>query len=134
MLAISFGVLLGYAIQFFIPIEIMFPTVRSIWKFADSRPLAGERIFRIIVVLITFSVAMLIPNLGLLLSLIGSVCSTVLALVFPPVLEFIVILSEGKRIHWFIFIKNSIILMLAVLGFVTGGYESIKSIVKEYFV
>ena len=105
-----------------------------IWKFADSRPLAGELIFRIIVVLITFSVAMLIPNLGLLLSLIGSVCSTVLALVFPPVLEFIVILSEGKKIHWFIFIKNSLILTLAVLGFVTGGYESIKSIIKQYIL
>ena len=85
-------------------------------------------------VLVTFSVAMLIPNLGLLLSLIGSVCSTVLALVFPPVLEFIVLLSEGKKIHWFILIKNLVILTLAVLGFVTGGYESIKSIIKQYFV
>ncbi|CAO1388535.1 unnamed protein product [Diamesa tonsa] len=132
--AISFGILLGYAIQFYIPIEIMFPTVRRLWKFADSRPLFGERIFRIFMVLVTFSVAILIPNLGLLLSLIGSVCSTVLALVFPPILEYIVILSEGKKIHWLILIKNLVILTLAVLGFVTGGYESIKSIIKEYFV
>lgn len=84
-------------------------------------------------VLVTFGIAELVPNLSLLLSLIGAVCSTVLALVLPPLIEFIILSSEESGTGWFVFVKNSIILLIALLGFVTGGYESLAAIIKTYF-
>lgn len=84
-------------------------------------------------VLVTFGVAELVPNLSLLLSLIGAVCSTVLALVLPPLIEFIILSCEDNGIGWFVFLKNSIILLISILGFVTGGYESLSKIIKTYF-
>lgn len=132
-LAISLGILLGYAIQFFVAIQIMFPSVRSSINVVDKHPIIGELIFRTLMVLVTFAVAELVPNLSLLLSLIGAVCSTVLALVLPPLMEFIILSCEEDGVGWFVFIKNTIILIISVIGFATGGYESLSKIIQTYF-
>lgn len=132
MLMISLGVILSYAIQFFIPIQIMFPTIKNSFKIAETFPYASEMAFRIFMILVTFIVALSVPNLGLLISLIGAVCSTSLALVFPLVAEYLVLTRNGEKIQSVLVIKNSIILLLAGFGFVTGGYESIKGIMALY--
>lgn len=111
----------------------MFPTIKSTFKFADKHPFFGELLFRTFMVLVTFTVAELVPNLSLLLSLIGAVCSTVLALVLPPLLEFIILSCEDDGVGWFVFLKNTIILVISLVGFVTGGYESLSSIIQAYF-
>lgn len=133
MLIISFGVILGYAILFYIPIEIMFPSIIKRLKVADRHPLVSEMIFRTLMVLVTFSVAILVPNLGLLISLIGAVCATSLALVFPVVIECLLLTRHDKsKLGLFVIIKNILILSLAVVGFVSGGYESIRQIIQLY--
>jgi solute carrier family 36 (proton-coupled amino acid transporter) len=132
MIMISIGVILGFGIQFFIPIQIMFPSIKSKFKFAADKPLISEMIFRTVIVLMTFSVAFLVPNLGLLISLIGAVCSTSLALVFPVLIEHLVITRNDESPSVIVVIKNSLILLLAVVGFVSGGYESVREISKMY--
>lgn len=131
-MAISLGVLLGYAIQFFIPIQIMYPHIRENFKLASKYPLTGELLFRTLMVLITFLVAILVPNLSALLSLIGAVCSTVLALVFPPLMEMILLDANDTKFKALIISKNTIILILSFLGFITGAYESIIGIIKSF--
>lgn len=111
----------------------MFPKIRRLFKSADENPLMGELIFRTFMVLITFSVAALIPKLDLLLSLIGAVASTVLALVLPPLMEFILLSNDRKDRKWLIMSKNLLILLIALLGFATGGYESLKAIFETIF-
>lgn len=132
LLILALGVILGYAIQFFIPIQIMFPGVRSLIKTADRHPLSGEVTFRILMVLITFGVALAIPNLGLLISLIGAVCSNSLALVFPVIIEFAVVTRHGKPMTGIFVAKNGLILLLGVIGFLSGGYESVRQIIELY--
>jgi solute carrier family 36 (proton-coupled amino acid transporter) len=111
----------------------MYPSVRSSVKFADKHPFFGELVFRTLMVLVTFGVAELVPNLSLLLSLIGAVCSTVLALVLPPLMEFMILSCEDKGISWLVFSKNSMILMISLFGFLTGGYESLSRIIETFF-
>ena len=98
----------------------------------DKYPYVGELIFRVLLVLFTFIVAEAVPDIGLLLSLIGAVACTVLALVFPPILEFAVKSIGYNKISYFVLIKNSIILLFAAVGFLTGGYQAIKKIVEEF--
>lgn len=131
--AIALGVLLGYAIQFFVAIQIMFPSIKNSFKFARVHPFLSELVFRTLMVLVTFAIAELVPNLSLLLSLIGAVCSTVLALVLPPLMEFIILANDEEGIGWFVIIKNSIILLISVIGFFTGGFESLSAIWETYF-
>lgn len=132
MVIISFGIILGYAIQFYIPIEILFPSIIERFKVAERHPLISEMAFRALMVLGTFSVAILVPNLGLLISLIGAVCSTSLALVFPVMIEYLVMTRNGEPLGTIVFIKNNLLLCLAAVGFLSGGYESIRQIIQLY--
>lgn len=132
MIVISVGVILGFALQFFIPIQIMFPSIQSNFALADRHPLGSEMAFRVVVIMMTFSVALLVPNLGLLISLIGAVCSTSLALVFPVLIEYLVATRNGAPIRFASGSRMLFILMLGVAGFISGGFESIKQIIELY--
>ena len=129
-LIIAAGVGLGYSIQLFVPVQIMFPSIERKFKWIQSHPVIGELFFRALLVFLTFTVAVSVPNLGLLLSLIGAVACTVLAFVLPPILEFIVKSEDGK-LNYFVVIKNSIILLFAFVGFASGGYCSIREIIND---
>lgn len=119
---IAVGVLLGYAIQFFVAIQIMYSDLseRKFMKiFVEKCPVITELMFRSLIVLVTFFVAEIIPNLGVLLSLIGSVCCVVLVFVLPVLCEMI-ILSTESHIGAGVWIKNIIIFTIAFIGFVAG--------------
>lgn len=109
----------------------MYPSVQNVIGYAELYPKTGEIIFRTFMVLVTFAVAQVVPNLSLLLSLVGSVCSTVLALTLPPLIEMIVVKSEEEKLDWLLIIKNSIILLIALIGFITGAYESLYKTIEE---
>lgn len=74
--ATALGVLLGYPLQFFVAIQIMFPNVRQTIGFVDNHPFIGELVFRTFMVLVTLMIAEIVPMLNLLLSLVGSFCTT----------------------------------------------------------
>ncbi|KAH8244898.1 hypothetical protein KR032_002102 [Drosophila birchii] len=130
-LMVSAGVLLGYPLQFFVAIQIMWPGVKEMCGI-QGRSLAGELGFRTAMVLLTLAIAELVPALGLFISLIGALCSTALALVFPPVIELIARSEPNKGPGVWICVKNLVILVLALLGFFTGSYESLKQIVRHF--
>ncbi|KAH8291680.1 hypothetical protein KR018_005293, partial [Drosophila ironensis] len=130
-LMVSMGVLLGYPLQFFVAIQIMWPNVKQIFRI-PGRSLAGELGFRSFMVLVTLAIAELVPALGLFISLIGALCSTALALVFPPVIELIARSEPNKGPGVWICLKNLVILVMALLGFFTGTYESLKQIVLHF--
>lgn len=148
---IATGVLLGFALQFFVAIIIMWPPVQCRLNITKHKTLA-EICFRILIVLVTCKlliynsncyqlltcsvlsviIAECVPSLSLFISLIGALCSTALALVFPPIIEMIVAYSEPNcKPSRFMIVKNVFILMLALLGFFTGSYESLTKIVQE---
>ncbi|XP_055607304.1 proton-coupled amino acid transporter-like protein CG1139 [Uranotaenia lowii] len=128
---IALGVLLGYALQFFVAIVIMWPPMKCRLNITKHETLA-EMGFRVVMVLVTFTVAECVPKLSLFISLIGALCSTALALVFPPIIELIVAYSNPQeKPNTFMILKNVFILMLAMLGFFTGSYESLSKIFQE---
>ncbi|KAF5271051.1 hypothetical protein FQR65_LT00470 [Abscondita terminalis] len=124
---ITLAILLTFALQFFVAIEIMFPVVEnSLGPF--SRPTLVEITFRTAFVLVIFGLAELIPFLDLFISLLGAFCSTAIALIFPPVLEFV---TSSEITKWVV-IKNLFIISVGLLGCVTGSYESIRLIIKAF--
>lgn len=78
------------------------------------------------------AVAELIPNLVLLISLIGAFCSSALALMYPPLIDLVLRLGSSEKPSYFIIAKNVSILIIGLLGFVTGTYESLAAIVREF--
>lgn len=73
--------------------------------------------------------AVLIPELDLVISLVGSVSSSFLALIFPPILQIMVFYTEG--LSPLVFMKNGLISLVGLVGFLTGTYIAIVEIIAR---
>ena len=102
---------------------------QPLWPFQVSR--FARDCFRSSMCFLTFVLAEAIPQLGLFISLVGAVSSTALALVFPPIIE-MVVCWQNASLGLFTISKDILIVLIGLLGFVTGTYESITSIIKAF--
>lgn len=59
----------------------------------------------------------------------GALCSTALALVFPPLIQLVLACGTPDGPSAFLIAKNAFILVFSIFGFVTGTYESISSLI-----
>ncbi|XP_017067393.1 proton-coupled amino acid transporter-like protein CG1139 isoform X1 [Drosophila eugracilis] len=128
----ALGVFLGYPIQFFVMIKILWPPLKRSNNCAQKYPITIQVCLRFIMVMMTFGVALVVPKLNLFISLIGALCSTCLAFVIPVMIDFVTRAQVPKGLGVWSYIKNILILTVAVLGIVTGTYQSIVEIVKEF--
>ncbi|KAF5299698.1 hypothetical protein FQA39_LY11493 [Lamprigera yunnana] len=131
---ISLGILLTFALQFYVPMEIMYTLAQK--RFEILEKVMGEIIFRTLFVLLTFTLAEIVPYLSLFISLVGAFCTTIIGLLIPPTLE-LILLQNTSKFRCLIITKNCIIIIVGILGCVTGSYVSIKFIVAairtEYY-
>lgn len=77
-------------------------------------------------------VALVVPQLNLFISLIGALCSTSLAFVIPIIIDFVTRTQVPKGLGTWIYLKNIVILTIAILGIVTGTYQSVVEIIREF--
>ncbi|XP_035790032.1 proton-coupled amino acid transporter-like protein pathetic [Anopheles albimanus] len=130
-LCVAASVLFGFALQLFIAVDILWPMVQDYVPVANEQPVLSETIFRMFLVLMIFVIGLLIPNLGPFISLMGSVCSTSLALLFPAIIRLIVAYSTpNERPSAWLLAGTISILLLGVVGMISGTYTSIKDIMN----
>ncbi|XP_068245513.1 proton-coupled amino acid transporter-like protein pathetic isoform X2 [Palaemon carinicauda] len=127
---ISIAVYMTYPLQIYVPFEILTPFV--VRRFDDRKKIIAEYVFRTLLVLFTFVLAVVIPNVGLFINLIGAVSSSTLALIFPPVIDLITFWPDKGKYNWRL-IKNVFILIVGLLGFVTGTVSSVQAII-DFFI
>ncbi|KOC67447.1 Proton-coupled amino acid transporter 4 [Habropoda laboriosa] len=128
--AISLSILLTYALQFYVPIAIIWPKIVN--RFGPFKwPVLAETVFRSAMCLLTFILAEAVPQLGLFISLVGAVSSTALALIFPPIIE-MVVCWQNASLGFCTISKDIVIVLIGLLGFVTGTYESLNSIIRAF--
>ncbi|KAF3838855.1 hypothetical protein F7725_010623 [Dissostichus mawsoni] len=108
-----FGIFITFALQFYVPAEILIPLCWLVIRVYPRRALA-----------------ILIPELDLVISLVGSVSSSsFLALIFPPILQIITFHTEG--LSPLVTIKNAAISLIGLIGFITGTYIAIEKIIER---
>jgi len=85
---------------------------------------------RTALVCLTCICAIAIPNLGDYISLVGAVSSSVLALIFPAIIDLLVFHEddEGRRMSWLCCMKNYFIILFGFVGFVAGTIVSVQQI------
>ncbi|CAG04525.1 unnamed protein product, partial [Tetraodon nigroviridis] len=164
-----FGIFITFALQFYVPAEILIPPavarVSDTWKkpvdlllrsllviFTCEREIAFEMeqrmrpepcsagdVLMAVLGLLEAGVgvsegwdgglAILIPMLDLVISLVGSVSSSFLALIFPPLLQILTFHREG--LSPLVLVKNVFISLIGFLGFVFGTYVSVHQIIAR---
>ncbi|KAA0701766.1 Proton-coupled amino acid transporter 4 [Triplophysa tibetana] len=121
----SFGVFVSFAVQFFVPAEILSPPVcervRKTWRRAADLSL------RALLVCLTCVTAIMIPRLDLVISLVGAVSSSALALIFPPLVELIA--HPGQPPPPLLLLKDLSIAALGFIGFLAGTYVTVEEII-----
>ncbi|XP_048885026.1 proton-coupled amino acid transporter 1 [Brienomyrus brachyistius] len=121
----SFGIFVTYALQFYVSAEILVP--EAVARVPARFALAVDLATRALLVVFTCVLAILIPELDLVISLVGSISSSFLALIFPPVLQIFTYHNEGLP-AWVV-AKNCLITLFGLVGFVAGTYITIEEIV-----
>lgn len=132
-LTFAVALFLSYGVQFYIPMNIIWPWVKSkCKKYNDDQIYKINLALRASLVSLTFLIAALVPHLESVISLVGALSSSCLALIFPPLIDIGVNWHEARTKKWYIFlIKNLLITLLGFIGFLTGTYSSFEDIYKK---
>ncbi|KAI9557363.1 hypothetical protein GHT06_017191 [Daphnia sinensis] len=117
----------SYAMQFYVPIQILWPVLEKKIETFNKHPLASELMFRTLLVLLTLCLAAAIPKIDLYISLVGAMTGSLLALIFPPILE---IVTCWPGVSKMAIVKNFLIVIFGLTGFISGTYASIKKILS----
>ncbi|CAH1124156.1 unnamed protein product [Ceutorhynchus assimilis] len=127
-LMMATAIFLSYSLQFYVPFNIIWPTIENHITDEKTKNYA-EYITRTALVFLTFIIAIAIPNLGAVISLVGAFSSSALAMIFPPLVEIITFWPDKfGRSDWLLW-KDIAIVAIGFLGFLTGSYVSILNII-----
>ncbi|CAO2643138.1 Proton-coupled amino acid transporter 2 [Lemmus lemmus] len=121
------GILCTYALQFYVPAEIIIPLAVS--QVSKRWKLLVDLSIRLAMVCLTCMLAILIPRLDLVISLVGSVSSSALALIIPPLLEVATYYSEGMSP--LTITKDALISILGFVGFLVGTYQALDDLIES---
>ncbi|XP_057312174.1 neutral amino acid uniporter 4-like [Hydractinia symbiolongicarpus] len=127
-IAYALAMFLTYFLQFYVPIQIMLPSVLN--KYQKRHGSCFEYSFRTFLVLLTSALAASIPQLDNFIALIGAVASSGLAIIFPPLFHILTFRKNGLTILELI--KDIFIISVGVIAFAVGGYTAVTNIVKGF--
>lgn len=131
-----FAVFVSYLIQFYVPGHIFARLMEKIVCHREGHEPLRKRnvnLMRIGLVLMTYVIAMSIPHLDLMISLIGSLSSAMLALILPPILD-MVHRYQFRRLPedhflWHMCL-NTVLALFGLFGFFGGTIVTILQIVE----
>ena len=126
-IVMSLAIFFTYALQFYVPVDLMNPLIQG--RVSPHNSLKAEYALRLTLVLLTFALAAAIPKLDLFISLVGAVSSSTLAIMAPAVIDTV---TQGHKCSWGRFFKNIFLFTLGFLGFLSGSYVSIRNIIKYF--
>lgn len=147
---IALSIFLTYALQFYVPMEIIWKNIKGNFNehlnVIEYSVRTGLVVWRQLIAVVDFDfnrltyfqiltviIAIIIPNLGPFITLIGAVCLSTLGLMFPAIIETITYWERPGmgRFNWRL-IKNVLLVIFGIIGLLTGTYVSIEEITETF--
>ncbi|KAK3099906.1 hypothetical protein FSP39_011600, partial [Pinctada imbricata] len=132
---LAISLFISYGLQLYVPVRIIYPSIER-RLVSRRKKLLGEYVFRTVIVIFTAGVAMVVPHLDLLISLVGAFASSSLALIIPPIIELITYSAPNEKLssisNFLMWSKNIILMIFGLVGFATGTYTTLDEIIKSF--
>jgi len=93
-------IFISFAVQFYVPITFLWPAFKDKFCPSTAHPVRNELFFRYVLVALTGGMAILIPDLGDIISLVGALASSMLALILPPLIDSIILRNNQPLRKW----------------------------------
>jgi len=131
-----FSILVSYLLQIYVPVYV-FKKIIGKWKWHLNQTELRRKIhFAIIppiIVIFSYVIAISIPHLDLMLSLLGAISSSFLALILPPILNVVSRFSEDSTRDWWFklgFMSDILIFIFGMVGFLGGTASAIYALTQ----
>ena len=97
MIVYSIAMLFSFPLLMYVLVDLMNPYIQRIVQ--EDFHIAAEYLLRLILVLLTFFIAAIVPRFDLFISLDGSLCSYTLAIIVPATID---IVTSGQEGSWWV--------------------------------
>jgi len=126
-------IFVSFAVQFYVPITFLWPPLKEKYLMGASarKILVWELLLRYALVMVVCALAIAIPDLGDIISLIGAMASSMLALILPPLIDQLILNNSSPKLFILKCIKNGVIVTFGIMGMIVGTYVSIDQLVTD---
>jgi proton-coupled amino acid transporter len=137
----AIAIFISYNLQFYVAAEIIWSAILRSSNYLRTQRLGlssstqtklymlYENLFRIVLVVFTFSLAVNVPRIDLFISLVGAIASSTLAIIIPPILDIIVFYEASNRSKVKL-VKNILIIIFGFYIFIAGTWVSVNDIIE----
>lgn len=133
-LMFALAIFLSYPLQLYVPIHIFWPCIQNKLPENLQKSTTVNNMYRAAMVFVTFVCAAVIPYLDLVISLVGALSSSFVALIIPPIIHISAFWEERysfKPGHWnWICFKACVLSGFGILGSIMGTYISIIALIQ----
>ncbi|KAF5295596.1 hypothetical protein FQR65_LT10399 [Abscondita terminalis] len=130
-LLIVLSVFLTYNLQMYVPLDIIWRKVLSSKVEGRLKTHLAQIMMRCLFVAGTVVVAVAVPNLEPIITLVGAVCLSSLGILLPAVVDTVLYWEDLNGLQWKI-IKNVILMLFSILALISGSVVSIRSLIDVY--
>ncbi|CAK9823226.1 Proton-coupled amino acid transporter-like protein CG1139 [Anthophora retusa] len=130
---LAIAIFFTHPIQCYVAIDIAWNEYIAPNLEKNSHKLLWEYVVRTSLVLLTFLLAVAIPQLDLFISLFGALCLSGLGLAFPAIIQICTFWNVcGRTEKTLMLAKNMSLILFGLLGLIVGTYTSLRDIIKTF--
>ncbi|XP_031844544.1 proton-coupled amino acid transporter-like protein acs isoform X2 [Nomia melanderi] len=130
---LAIAIFFTHPIQCYVPIDIIWNEYIAPKLEKNSYKLLWEYVVRTSLVLLTFLLAIAIPQLDLFISLFGALCLSGLGLGFPAIIQTCTMWNAYGRTGKILMVaKNMSLVLFGLLGLIVGTYTSLREIINSF--
>ncbi|KAJ2950813.1 hypothetical protein O0L34_g9083 [Tuta absoluta] len=123
------AVFFTYCLQMYAPMSIIWTRIQD--RVSEKHHNLAQILQRTISVTFTVILAVAIPDLGLLIGLVGAIFFSTLGLLIPVVIETVHKWERGLGKYSYILWKNALLLVFYKIVLISGCYSAISAIVQK---
>ncbi|CAF1034919.1 unnamed protein product [Brachionus calyciflorus] len=124
----AIAIFISYNLQFYVAADIIWAQMSDLNRSASKAYNLIQNVFRSSLVILTFLLAIKVPRIDLFISLVGSIASSTLALIIPPVLDLMIFWKSSNK-TLLRFLKNLCVIIFGTYIFISGTWVSLTDIV-----